>query len=310
MFFLISFSGQPMFLVNACIDVSNEIFFVAFAFPFSWRKTKLSLYDWNYKLTCKVFLEDLLEDSFSMGGKWDLFSITIQTGKSLDILLQKCKKKEEEGYRQWWLSERETIIIINCCQYAIFCHGHYWSSLISSVSPLFPLPVLLGSQLKKQKLSYFKYLYRTVPRDFTFSLEWFLRVMLPLMSRWVSQLPAEEEVIGKYCFHLKLVNPLETWTRWLHGWFLWKAMTSDEFNSGMLYQAILGRPILKFINNAFLALIPKSSAATEMAEFRPIACINHIYKLLKPFGQNNFASGIWDYIPSSVGFQWRKKYPR
>jgi len=41
-----------------------------------------------------------------------------------------------------------------------------------------------------------------------------------------------------------------------------------------------GRPILQASNHTWITLVPKKPTASELADFRPISCVNLIYKLL------------------------------
>lgn len=49
---------------------------------------------------------------------------------------------------------------------------------------------------------------------------------------------------------------------------------------GMCETIFSSKPLLKASNHTFITLIHKTPNASELNEFRPIACVNMIYKLL------------------------------
>lgn len=64
-------------------------------------------------------------------------------------------------------------------------------------------------------------------------------------------------------------------------------------------QLFKGMPILKAENHTFLILIPKTTTATEIADFRTMYCVNLIYKVLTKIIADRISKVSPEFIASN-----------
>lgn len=68
--------------------------------------------------------------------------------------------------------------------------------------------------------------------------------------------------------------------------------------------------LLRQLNHTVLALVPKSHHATEVSDYRPIACCNIVYKLISKVLASRLAVVLEEIIDQaqSAFFCWRQEY--
>lgn len=153
------------------------------------------------------------------------------------------------------------------------------------------MPNFTREQTEERSVLYFSEVYMDTPRPpLPMPPIIFPRVVSEIMNAWLVQTPLEEEIRttffslspekapGPDGFTIKFIQTLCPELR-----STIMGCTRDFFQ---------GKPLLQSINHTLITLVPKKPTASELFDFRPISCVNLIYKLIT----KNMASRMMEFM--------------